>query len=111
MGAVWMELALRHFESSTGHERRGIVGYHYSVPDWGFDYRPGGEEVERWAFKIPVATTLGVMLLSAATGTWHLRKRLGRWGVVGLVAIHFFATLAFIAVVALAWVTAADVFI
>jgi hypothetical protein len=47
-GVLWIELALRHFERTTNHKRNGVVGYHYSMPDWGFEYRPNGRVIESW---------------------------------------------------------------
>jgi hypothetical protein len=110
-GIVWIEVALRHYERATDHERQGVIGFHYSQPEWGFEYRPGGRRMERWSFNIPAGVTLILLTASAVIGAWRLRKTLGIWGVVGLVSIHFFAGLAFLAFTFLMWVQAASVFI
>ena len=111
IGAVWVEVALRHFERRTGHDRHGIIGFHYSQPTWGFQDASHGRSVENWAFNLPFYTTMSLLLLSAIHGALRLRRDLGIWGIVGLLSIHFFAALGFMAVVAFLWVEAASVFI
>ena len=111
IGSVWIEVALRHFEQVTTHERRGIIGWHYSVPEWGFEYRPQGRSIEKWAFEVPSYTTFVLLLASALYGSLRLRRDLGVWGIVGLVSIHIFAALGFVFIYMVLWVEAASVFI
>jgi hypothetical protein len=110
-GVFWVELALRQFERSEAHERQGIIGYHYSMPEWGFEYRPNGRAIETWAFSVPSVTTVLALGTSAVVGSRRRRTRRGRWGVVGLCVIHLFAALGFLGIAALVWVEAAAVFI
>jgi hypothetical protein len=111
VGAVWVELAIRYFEQTSRHERRGIVGFHYSMPQWGFDYRAGGRHVEVWAFDVPALVILATLAITAAFMSWQLRRHWGGRGIIGLVLIHIFCALGFLAFLALEWANAADVFI
>ena len=43
---------------------QGLVGYHYSVPEWGFKYAPGGAEIERWSFHVPATVTFVLLFAS-----------------------------------------------
>ncbi len=68
VGVAWMQLAVWHYERVTGRKACGLAGYHYSSPEWGFQYHPGGERIHRWTTIVPSYTTLialGVCLLSA----------------------------------------------
>jgi len=35
VGVLWITGALSHYERATGRERTGLIGYHYSMPEWG----------------------------------------------------------------------------
>ena len=75
-GAAWIELALRYFARSTGHDRRGVIGYHYPGPSPGFEYEPSGRVIEKWSFHIPGAVILAMLVGSALLASWRLRTQL-----------------------------------
>jgi CHASE2 domain-containing sensor protein len=81
------------------------------MPQWGFEYRAGGRHVEVWAFDTPAAVTLAALAITAALMSWRHRRYLGAKGIVGLVLIHVFCALGFLAFFLFEWMDAADVFI
>jgi len=36
-GTIWMQMAVQHYEAKTGREFYCLAGYHYSLPEWGFE--------------------------------------------------------------------------
>jgi hypothetical protein len=60
-GVGWMQLAVLHYERTTGRESYGLAGYYYSSPEWGFRYHPGGELIHRWTTIVPSYSTLAVL--------------------------------------------------
>ena len=111
IGALWMLVALRHFERSTGHGLQGLIGYHYSMPEWGFKYAPGGADIERWSFHVPTGVTFGLLLISAVIGTVKRWRDIGVWRTVGLWLYHFVWAIVFFIIYAALWMHAASVFI
>jgi hypothetical protein len=110
-GILWMYAALGHYQRVTGSELRGLIGYHYSSPDWGFEYAPEGKRMERWSFEVPAVVTLIVLLASALVASGYGRRELGLWAIAGLWIYHAGWGLAFLLVYALTWAEAAGVFI
>jgi hypothetical protein len=53
LGMLWMYTALEHYQRATGRKLNGIIGYHYSVPDWGFEYASNDRHMERWSSRCP----------------------------------------------------------
>ena len=88
-GTLWITGALSYYERATGHERNGLIGYHYSVPEWGFEYAPDGRRMERWSFDVPTVTTLALLLASAIALSVKKRRELRGWAIVGLWVYHF----------------------
>jgi hypothetical protein len=111
LGVLWMYSALEHYQRATGRELNGLIGYHYSVPDWGFEYAPNGRHMERWSFNVPALTTLILLLASAVAASVNKWRELRAWGIVGLWVYHFGCAVAFMLVYALTWMNAASVFI
>ena len=62
IGSMWIYGALEHYQHATERELTGLIGYHYSVPEWGFEYAPNGRYIERWSFTVPAYTTLMLLL-------------------------------------------------
>jgi len=110
-GVVWINGALLHYERATGHERNGLIGYHYSMPEWGFEYALNGRRMERWSFDVPTVTTLALLLASAIVLSVKKRRELRGWAIVGLWVYHFGCTVVFLIVDVLLWFDAASVFI
>jgi hypothetical protein len=110
-GIFWVLIATGYYQDLTGHELRGIVGVHYSMPNWGFDYREGGRQVQFWAFDVPLAVTLLLLVTSAVVGCIRKRREFGWAGIVGLCLIHLFCALGFLFVTGMLWFEASDVFI
>ena len=93
LGAASMLFAVRHYEQTTGRQFYGLAGYHYSVPEWGFAYHPGGERIEAWTVTYPLAAT-AVALLVSALG-FAFRERRALQVVVPVLLAHFVAACAF----------------
>jgi hypothetical protein len=111
VGAIWIYAALEHYQRATARERTGLIGYHYSMPEWGFEYAPDGPRMEWWSFEVPAYTTLALLLTSAVTASVTKWRQLRAWGIVGLWVHHFGCAVAFLLVYAFLWVDAASVFI
>lgn len=111
IGAVWLFGALTHYRRSTGRELQGLVGYHYSVPEWGFKYAHGGAEIERWSFHVPAAVTFVLLFASGIAASLKRWRKVGAWGMVGLWLYHVGCAAAVFLVYAAVWVRAASVFI
>jgi hypothetical protein len=88
-----------------------LIGYHYSMPEWGSEYAPNGRRIERWSFTVPAYTTLVLLLASAAVASVRKWRELRGRGIVGLWIYHFGCAAAFMIVYALLWIYAASVFI
>ena len=92
-GWCWMELAANRFERITGRAFYGLAGFHYSVPEWGFQYHPGGQQIERWVVTIPTVTTLCLLLVTAIVLTVLAPARLtvtiARWAYTLVCAFAF----------------------
>jgi hypothetical protein len=110
-GAMWIYGALEHYQRATGRELTGLIGYHYSMPEWGFEYAPNGRRIEGWSFTVPAYTTLVLLLASAAVASVRKWHELRGWEIVGLWIYHFGCAAAFMVVYALLWIHAASVFI
>jgi hypothetical protein len=108
-GLIWMTIALAHFEDKTSRGFYGLAGYHYSMPVSGFEYRPGGEHIERWTIFIPAAATLALMLVSAVALTVAFRRE--KWFVASLWMLHIVASLAFLLATGWYWIHVTGVFI
>ena len=93
-GVVWMQAAVSHYRRTTGRGFYSLAGYHYSIPDWGFKYYPGGELVHRWTTIIPPYTTL--VLLGIYLALAFALERKESWRVlVGIVLVHAVTAAAF----------------
>ncbi|MEA2235882.1 MAG: hypothetical protein QOC81_606 [Thermoanaerobaculia bacterium] len=93
-GVVWMQAAVSHYRRTTGRAFYGLAGYHYSSPEWGFEYYPGGERIHRWTTIIPPYTTLIVLGISLVLALAVERKE--SWRVLaGIVLVHLVTAAAF----------------
>jgi hypothetical protein len=77
LGTAWMQVAVAHYKQKTGRGFYALAGYHYSQPEWGFEYYPGGDVIHRWTTTVPwVATVVGlgvalvVALISERRSGW-----------------------------------------
>lgn len=111
IGSLWMYGALAHYRRATGQELNGLVGYHYSVPEWGFKYAPNGRQIERWSFHVPSAATFVLLLVSAVVASAKQWRKIGVWRALGLWLYHFGCAAAFLIVYGVLWMEAASVFI
>jgi hypothetical protein len=111
IGALWLFGALSHYQRVTGRELQGLVGYHYSMPEWGFKYADGGAQIARWAFHVPAIATLALLLGSAIVASVTQWRNIGIWPTLSLWLYHFGCAAAFFVVYAMLWVEAASVFI
>jgi hypothetical protein len=94
-----MQLAVFHYERLTGRGAYGLAGYHYSCPEWGFQYHPGGEQIHRWTTIVPSYTTfalLAISLISAITK----RRKAGWRALAGITTVHLLTSVAFAVVAA-----------
>jgi hypothetical protein len=98
-GWGWMQAAVSHYEVKTGRQFYGLSGYHYSSPEWGFAYHPGGEDIHRWTTKLPTAATLILMALSLI-GTVIVTRNSGWLQISGVVAVHVLVAMIFMLIVA-----------
>jgi len=90
-----MQVAVSHYEHNTGRQFYGLAGYHYSMPEWGFKYHPGGEVIHRWTTEIPSTTTLILLLLSLGAAIAIERKSI--WPMIaGIIAVHILVAVAFV---------------
>jgi hypothetical protein len=97
-GVVWVDRATAHFQLLTGRAFYGLAGYHYSVPEWGFAYHPGGETIHRWTTIIPGYSTAAALLLSGILAA--VRNHRSGWPtVVALAVNHVTITAGFVLVV------------
>jgi hypothetical protein len=63
-GIAWMQCAVSHYRRLTGRGFYSLAGYHYSLPEWGFMYYPGGEVIHRWTTIFPSYVTAASLLFS-----------------------------------------------
>jgi hypothetical protein len=111
LGCFWLLAAVNHFERATHHELKGIIGFNYSQPEFGFQYRPEGRRIELWAFTIPSSVILGVLLLSAVAASLTTWREVGWPGVLGIWFYHFIGAVVFGVLLLFFWTQAVDVFI
>jgi hypothetical protein len=109
LGSGWMALALLHYERITGRQFYGLAGYHYSVPEWGFRYHPGGEVIAKWTVVYP-PNLVFVGLLTAAV-VFTIARRREPWQIGLTLFTHAVAAIAFIPVAAWSWINVMGVFI
>lgn len=92
-GWFWMHQAASRFERLTARPLYGLAGVQYSLPEWGFRYHPGGQQIERWVVTIPTITTLCILLVASIALTFAARARLAvtvaRWVYVIVWAVAF----------------------
>ncbi|HEY0144283.1 MAG TPA: hypothetical protein VGF48_25585 [Thermoanaerobaculia bacterium] len=86
-GFLWIDGSTSHFSALTGRAFYGLAGYHYSVPEPGFEYHAAGEQIHRWTTIIPMYATAAALLLSGSLAIAVNRRR-GWRAVVGVVAVH-----------------------
>jgi hypothetical protein len=94
-----MNAAVAHYERVTGREFYGLAGYHYSVPEWGFKYHPGGEAIHKWTTQVPVFTTFLLLAASLAVSMIFARRK-GWPALVGYIALHLVCAGIFFAIAA-----------
>src|SRR5687768_15374800 len=99
VGSVWMYGAVEHYKRETGRRFYSLAGYHYSMPEWGFTYLPGGEQIHRWTVKIPSSVIFTVLLISAIFYTVIHARELGFLPTLGIWVYHFLFALVFLAIV------------
>ena len=93
-GVIWMQAAVSHYRRTTGRGFYCLAGFHYSGPEWGFKYYPGGERVHRWTTIIPTSTTLVVFGISLSLAL-ALERKESRRVLVGIVLVHLVTAVAF----------------
>jgi hypothetical protein len=93
-----MQLAVSHYRRETGRDFYALAGYHYSQPEWGFVYHPGGEVIHRWTTKIPPTATFVLLLLSLVSSL-VLKRRAGWRSITGLIVVHVITAVIFALVV------------
>jgi hypothetical protein len=109
-GIGWMQTAVMHYERTTGREAYGLAGVHYSTPEWGFEYHPGGQAIHRWTTIVPGYVTLATLGLSLLIALGRQRKSGWRF-LLAVSAVHVVTTAAFALVVAGYDMTVTGVFI
>ena len=109
VGATFMLLAVRHYERSTGREFYGLAGYHYSMPEWGFEYYPDGKRIEDWTVNYPFAATSSA--LAGSLAVFAVCERRSAWALVGVVVGHLFVAGVFALFAALVFFQVTGVFI
>lgn len=109
LGCGWMAIAVQHYERVTGREFYCLAGYHYSVPEWGFRFHPGGEVIGNWTVVYP-PNAVFLSLLAAAV-TFTVLRRHQRWQIGLIWFTHVAAGLAFTPVAAWTWFNVMGVFI
>lgn len=108
-GTIWMQLAVQHYERKTGREFYSLAGYHYSLPQWGFDYHPGGESIADWTVVFPSNATLLAILVAAMAFTFTRRDD---WLQLAMVwFIHAAAAVCFSLISSWFWINVMGVFI
>jgi hypothetical protein len=98
-GFIWIDRATTHFEALTDRAFYSLAGYHYSVPEWGFAYHPGGEKIHRWTTIVPGYTTTAALLLCGVLAIARNRSR-GWPTVLALFAVYVIITVGFLLVAA-----------
>ena len=93
-GVGWMQAAVSHYRRTTGRAFYGLAGYHYSIPDSGFKYYPGGELIHRWTTIIPANTILAGIGISLILAFAFERKTSWR-ALAGIVVVHALTAAAF----------------
>jgi hypothetical protein len=109
LGVVWMVIAVNHYRRTTGRQFYGLAGNHYSQPEWGFAYLPGGEAIEKWTVGYPPSVTLIALVTSAVV--LSVRKRSSIWQVITVVAAHVVVMITFTLVAVWFWVNVMGLFI
>ena len=109
LGVIWISLAVNHYQRTTGRQFYGLAGNHYSQPEWGFAYLPGGEAIEKWTVGYPSTVTLIALVASAVV--LSVRKRGSIWQVVAGVAAHVVVMIGFTLVAVWFWVNVMGLFI
>lgn len=110
LGSAWIVSAVSRY-AADGRSFRGMIGYHYSVPEMGFSYVPGGVRIEYWAFTFPATVTLGLLFLSALIAVVRQRRQRAATEIFALLLFHAFCALGFLLIYVLYWAEAASVFI
>ena len=108
LGVVWMTLAVNHYQG-TGRQFYGLAGNHYSQPEWGFAYLPGGEAIEKWTVGYPPTVTLIVLVTSAVV--LSVRNRSSIWQIISVVVVHVAVMVTFILAAVWFWVNVMGLFI
>lgn len=111
IGVLWVVAALTYYQRSTGRQLQGLVGVHYSVPDWGFQYAPGGAEIERASFHVPAIFTIMLLVGSAVMASIRSGPTMGLLRTLSVWIFHIGCAIAFAFVYAVLWFEAASVFI
>ncbi len=109
VGAAWMLLASNHYEDTTGRRFYGLAGYHYSMPEWGFEYYPGGEVIAARTVVYPPNVTFIALVCSAIA--FIIRRWGSAWQVVGVLLTHGVVAIGFALVAAWFWMNVMGVFI
>jgi hypothetical protein len=108
-GTAWMYAAVDHYKRQTGREFYGLAAQHYSVPDWGMTYHEGGQAIERWTVRVPMAVVLGAFIVALGLTVWReWRKHSCVWFVgcvlwYGLVAVGFLAVTFWVSINVTGW--------
>lgn len=93
-GIAWMQCAVSHYRRLTGRGFYSLAGYHYSMPEWGFSYYPGGEAIHRWTTIFPGYVTAATLLFSLIVAIAAAR-RTGAPPIAKIVAVHILVAVLF----------------
>lgn len=104
-----MVLASTCYETRTGRRFYGLAGYHYSMPEWGFEYHPGGETIAARTVVYPPNVTFLALVCSAIAFT--ILRWGSVWRVVAVLWAHASVAIAFALVAAWFWMNVMGVFI
>jgi hypothetical protein len=109
LGSGWIALAIQHYEKTTDRPFYALAGYHYSVPEWGFRYHPGGELIAKWTVVYPPNLVFLGLLAAAVAFTVFGRRE--RWQIGLTWFTHTIAAMTFALIAAWSWVNVMGVFI
>jgi len=107
---AWMTFAVHYYEQRTHRTFYGLAGLHYSLPEPGFEYHPGGQTIHRWTTTYPAVAGAAALLLTFCAGL-ILEYRHGAWRILLLTLSHAAAAIASSAILAYVDIQVTGVFL
>lgn len=104
-----MVLASNHYQGVTGRRLYGLAGYHYSAPEWGFEYHPDGHAIAARTVIHPPNTTFLALACSAAA--FVIRRWGSAWRIAAVLWAHAAVASAFALLAVWFWINVMGVFI